>query len=138
MWPLLRTFLPVDVMRPQARALAARLGAFAVAGFLCVVALFYLLHAAFLGMVPVMPAWAASLVIGAALIIVAAIVALAGHAAARRHERKARLLALATPSASLQLASLATPFVMRVLRHPRQIILISLVAGALTELLRKR
>jgi len=138
MWPLLRTFLPVDVLRPQARALTARLGAFALAGVLGLIALFYLLDAARLGMIQAMPGWAASLVIGACLVIVAGIVCLIGVTIARRHERAARAIAFAAPSPPMQLAAVATPLVMRVLRHPRQIILVSLVAGALTELLRKR
>ena len=138
MWPLLRSFLPVDVLRPQARALTARLGADALAGRLGLIALFYLRDAARLGMVQVMPGWAASLVIGASLVIVAGIVCLIGTIVARRHDRRARTLAFAAPSPPMQMASIATPLVMRVLRHPRQIVLVSLVAGALTELLRKR
>ena len=138
MWPLLRTFLPMDVIRPQARALTARLGAFALAGLLGIVALFYLLDAALLGMMRVMPAWAASLVIAACLVILAVIVALLGIATGKRHERRARTLAAAAPPPPMQLAAVATPLVMRVLQHPGKLVLAGLAAGALTELLRKR
>jgi uncharacterized membrane protein len=138
MWPLLRTVLPVDVLRPQARALTARLVTFAIAGLLGLIALLYLLEAARLGMLEVMPLWAASLVLGACLVIVAGIVVLVGMTVARRHERQARALALAAPPPAMQMASLATPLVMKILRHPRQLVLWSLVAGAAMELFRRR
>jgi hypothetical protein len=138
MWPLLRTVLPVDVLRPQARALTARLVTFAIAGLLGLIALLYLLEAARLGMLEVMPLWAASLVLGACLVIVAGIVVLIGMTVARRHERQARALALAAPPPAMQMASLATPLVMKILRHPRQLVLWSLVAGAAMELFRRR
>jgi uncharacterized membrane protein len=138
MWPLLRTVLPVDVLRPQARALTARLVTFAIAGLLGLMALLYLLEAARLGMLEVMPLWAASLVLGACLVIVAGIVVLVGMTVARRHERQARALALAAPPPAMQMASLATPLVMKILRHPRQLVLWSLVAGAAMELFRRR
>jgi hypothetical protein len=138
MWPLLRTFLPVDVLRPQARALTTRLVTFGIAGFLGIVALFYFLDAALLGMIQVMPAWAASLVLGACLVIVAAIVVLIGISIGNREERRARALAAATPPPAMQLAAVATPIVMQVLRHPGKLVLAGLAAGALTELLRKR
>jgi hypothetical protein len=138
MWPLLRTVLPVDVLRPQARALTARLVTFAIAGLLGLFALLYLLEAARLGMLEVMPLWAASLVLGACLVIVAGIVVLVGMTVARRHERQARALALAAPPPAMQMASLATPLVMKILRHPRQLVLWSLVAGAAMELFRRR
>jgi hypothetical protein len=138
MWPLLRTVLPVDVLRPQARALTARLVTFAIAGLLGLIALLYLLEAARLGMLEVMPLWAASLVLGACLVIVAGIVVLIGMTVARRHERQARALALAAPPPAMQMASLATPLVMKILRLPRQLVLWSLVAGAAMELFRRR
>ncbi|WP_035484591.1 phage holin family protein [Geminicoccus roseus] len=138
MWPLLRTVLPVDILRPQVRALTTRLGAYAVAGLLGLIAFLYFLDAARLGMLGVMPAWAASLVVGAILVIAAALVGLIGAVVARRAERRARMLALAAPPPSMQMATLATPLVMKVLRHPRQIVLLSLVAGAAMEFFRKR
>jgi len=118
--------------------MAARVCTLAVAGLLGLIALFYLLEAARLGMLEVMPLWAASLVVGACLVIAAGIVILVGMAVARRHEQRARALALATPPPALQMASLATPLVMKVLSHPRQLVLWSLVAGAAMELFRKR
>lgn len=138
MLSLLRTFLPVDMIRPQTRAITARLGAFAGAGILALIAVFYLLDAARLGMIQVMPAWAASLVVGACLVILSGLVALIGVMVARGHERRARALALMAPPPSAQLATLATPLVMGVLRHPRKIVLFSLIAGAAMEFFRKR
>ncbi|HWL72158.1 MAG TPA: phage holin family protein [Geminicoccus sp.] len=138
MWPLLRTFLPVDSMRPQVQAYSARLVAFAVAGVLGLIAFLYFLDAAWRGMLQVMPGWAASLVVGACLVIAAGLVSLIGVTVAKRHERRARLLAQAAPPPAAQFATIATPLAMRVLQHPRALVLGGLLAGAAMELFRKR
>ena len=138
MWSFLRSVLPVDTIRLQAGAASTRLITFSIAGLFGLIALLYMLDAARLALLRTMPGWAASLVVGAGLLLVATVTALIGILIARRKERRARLIALATPAPSMQLAALTTPLVTGILRHPRQLVLLSLVAGAVMELTRKR
>ena len=138
MWPLLRTIVPVDRLRLQAGAATTRLMAFAIAALLGLLALLYLLDAVHLALLRVMPGWQASLAVGGGLILIAGLVALAGVMAARKRERRVRYLVPAPPPPETQLAAIATPVVMSVLRHPRQIVLFSLLAGAALELFSRR
>jgi len=116
-----------------ARVMAIRLASLVGAFLLAVIALFYLLAAGHDLLSQRMPDWAASLVVAGVLLALAGGIALAGQIAARRQRRRSMLTAAAAPALA------AAPGLLSLIgRHPRQLVVLAIVAGALFELSRSK
>ena len=142
MWSLVRSFLPVDLVRAKIDANIVRIVVYAVAGLLGLIALLYLLESARYGLMLHYPAWLAALIVGGGLIVVAGLIVWIGLAVASRRERRLMLQVPAAPPMivpAARLAGSAAPVAGGILaRYPRQLVVIGLVAGALMEMTRKR
>lgn len=111
---------------------------YGIAAILGLIAFLYALEAGRVALLMWWPAWAAALIVAGGLLVTALLVILIGRLVLRQKRRRAALLSAGT-APMLAMAPSALGLVGGILaKHPRKILMMTLLTGAIAEFTRSR